>query len=102
MELLAKTGMDLPDPKLDAAYASAKRSWSLYFLRSPMEVLGSEAEGVTGLKLAINRSEAEITHCCPTSNTFTLLGRLGFRQSFIMSNQSSHNHYLFAITPVGV
>lgn len=63
MELLAKTGLDPPDPKLAAAYASAKRSWSLSFLRSPVEVLGSEAEGVTGLKLAINRSEAVIT-CC--------------------------------------
>lgn len=59
MELLAKTALDEPDPKLASAYASAEREWSLRFLRSPVEVLSSDGQRVSGLRLVKNRLEGE-------------------------------------------
>lgn len=55
LELLAKTALDEPDPKLATAYAAAEREWSLHFLRSPVEVLASDGERVSGLRLVKNR-----------------------------------------------
>ncbi|XP_050724688.1 NADPH:adrenodoxin oxidoreductase, mitochondrial-like isoform X3 [Eriocheir sinensis] len=59
LELLAKTALDEPDPKLASAYASAEREWSLRFLRSPVEVLSSDGQRVSGLRLVKNRLEGE-------------------------------------------
>ncbi|KAG0721263.1 NADPH:adrenodoxin oxidoreductase, mitochondrial [Chionoecetes opilio] len=59
LELLAKTALDEPNPKLGAAYASAERQWSLQFLGSPVEVLASGGHMVSGLKLAKNRLEGK-------------------------------------------
>ncbi|KAK3878439.1 hypothetical protein Pcinc_017022 [Petrolisthes cinctipes] len=59
LELLAKTGLDPPNPKLAASYTTAQRTWSLSFLRSPIQVLASEHQGVIGIELAINRLEGE-------------------------------------------
>lgn len=55
LELLAKTALDKPDPKLASAYASAEREWSMRFLRSPVEVLTSDGQRVSGIRLAKNR-----------------------------------------------
>lgn len=59
LELLAKTALEEPNPKLAASYASAARQWSLQFLRSPVEVLASKDGSVSGLKLAKNKLEGK-------------------------------------------
>lgn len=60
IELLAKTGLDDPDPKLASAHARAEREWQLRFLLSPVEILPTEdGQAVAGIKLAKNRLEGE-------------------------------------------
>ncbi|KAK4301181.1 hypothetical protein Pmani_026661 [Petrolisthes manimaculis] len=56
LELLAKTGLDPANPN---NLTTAQRTWSLSFLRSPIQVLANEHQAVTGIKLAINRLEGE-------------------------------------------
>lgn len=56
LELLAKTGLDEPAPKLASAWAAAEREWTLRFLLSPVEVLATaDGQTVCGVKLARNR-----------------------------------------------
>ncbi|XP_068231767.1 NADPH:adrenodoxin oxidoreductase, mitochondrial [Palaemon carinicauda] len=60
IELLAKTGLDIPDPKLASVYATANREWQLRFLLSPVEILPTEdGKAVAGVRLAKNRLEGE-------------------------------------------
>ncbi|KAK4321832.1 hypothetical protein Pmani_007459 [Petrolisthes manimaculis] len=72
LELLAKTGLDPANPNnLAATHTSAQRTWSLSFLRSPIQVLASEHQAVTGIKLAINRLEGEPGRERAVTNTET-------------------------------
>ncbi|XP_042213542.1 NADPH:adrenodoxin oxidoreductase, mitochondrial-like [Homarus americanus] len=60
LELLAKTGLDAPDPKLASSWAAAEKQWSLRFLRSPVEILATpDGQTVGGVILAKNRLEGE-------------------------------------------
>lgn len=60
LELLAKTALDSPEPKLASSWSSAEREWSLRFLLSPVEILAAPGgHAVCAVKLAKNRLEGE-------------------------------------------